>query len=311
VVHTNAAYTRLTGIDAHAAVGKPVSALLSVQGPDRLHAEADASNQEVGQENVNQQQQQLDPIAFQSVTGDTIQSLAEAHTERAAQASVNVNLERLVAACGFGKYHLLYAKARPHQMVGRNITIVARAGLSAALPAAAADVKSVREHDDPNVETSQMRFFVGPFDCVKCRASISPIVSAYPEAITTTNTNHQEPHVYKSKRRKHHHGHGSLHPNTGSYSDSTVPRQDHRGITHYAIQIDLVDDSKELNEKRSCSTSSTSVEANLLGLSKAELLRQRQASNPGRQPELQVAQQDDDGMASETTEGTVAVTVVA
>ncbi|CAB9509086.1 expressed unknown protein [Seminavis robusta] len=360
VVHTNAAYTRLTGIDAHAAVGKPVSTLLAVQEPSSMNRAGDAAIENVARApsnaNLNQaavpggvRQNQLG--AFQVETMNSFQRQGQSHAEaeeagraRAAQASQNdsgnINLERLVAACGFGKYLVLHARSRPHHMVGRNVTFVTKTGPagSSLPPAAAASapaVHSMRKLDDGSSDTSLTSNFEGPFDFLKCRSSISPILSDTIDSAVVTDTN-QEPHSHKNKRRKHHHhhhhgsteqqgsanasmsgGHPHNHLRRGLSSKDSVmiPKRYQQCITHYAIQLELFDDSKELNDE-SKSSSSTSVEANLLGLTKAELRRQRQAAQTGQhgtsqeESEQRQQQEDDDEMASETTEGTAPVTAV-
>jgi hypothetical protein len=77
VVHTNAAYTRLTGIDSHAVVGKTVGSILSV------------------------------PVE---------EAVDEGLPEEAAPSSVAPDLERLVTAGGFGNVqhlHVVAAKVAP------------------------------------------------------------------------------------------------------------------------------------------------------------------------------------------------------
>lgn len=358
VVHTNAAYTRLTGIDAHAAVGKPVSALLSAQGPERLSssmnpgegtrtdsAAAASANETVDPRSDVQareapRQNRMGAFEVETITsantnngerlGQSHAQAEEAGRARAAQAiqndQGNTNLERLVASCGFGKYHVLHARARPHQMVGRNVTFVNKAA-AARLPPSAPKANSVRRPDDGSSDTSLTTNFEGPYDSLKCRSCISPIISDTVDSAVVTDTN-QEHHGHKSKRRKHHHHStadqqtvssqrtsGLLHRRVSAAKDSATQKRYQHYITHYAIQLEIFDDSKELNGGGS--SSSTSVEANLLGLTKAEVRQQRCAAQAGQhgtsQEESEQArqqQEDDDEMASETTEGTAPVTAV-
>ena len=355
-MHTNAAYTRLTGIDAHAAVGKPVSALLAVQGQHSINGATDGGateNQDatLGGERLNQfhinQNETVttgSPIVLQSQgQGQSHAEAEEAGRARAAQASQNeggnVNLERLVAVCGFGKYHVLHARARPHQMVGRNVTFVNRSGplnggLNPGVAPSSLAADGMRRLDTGSSDTSLTSYFEGPFDSLKCRASISPIISDTIDSAVVTDTN-QDPYCQKSKRRKlHHHvngsadqqastatawsgGHHHHHPRRIHASkDSQLPKRYQHYVTHYAIQLELFDDSKELNDKGSMSSSSISYEANLLGLTKEELRRQRQAAQAGErgtsqeESEQRLRQDEDFEMASETTEGTAPVTAV-
>jgi hypothetical protein len=354
VVHTNAAYTRLTGIDAHAAVGKPVSALLSVLGPERLSSamnpdEATRAERAPGTETVNDngstrgaeapRQNEMGAMEVETITSansNNGQRQSQSHAEaaeagraRAAQASqsdqVNINLERLVAACGFGKYHVLHARSRPHQMLGRNVTFVNKCAAVGLPPSSKANV--MRKQDDSS-DTSLTTNFEGSYDSLKCRSSISPIISDSVDSAVITDNN-QEPHSHKSKRRKHHH-HSTAdqqanaaaarsishhHRRTSAGKDPATPKRYQQYITHYAIQLEIFDDSKELNG--GASSSSTSIEANLLGLTKAEVRQQREAAQAAgqqgtSQEESEQARQqdDDDEMASETTEATAPVTAV-
>lgn len=364
VVHTNAAYTRLTGIDAHAAVGKSVSALLSVQGPEKLSssmnpdegtsAEAAANAPGHDETTIEHGDARMHEVASQNLMDafelDTItvansnngQRLGQSHAEaeeagraRAAQASHTdqgkMNLERLVAACGFGKYHVLHARARPHHMVGRNVTFVNKSGSGGLPPSASSKVSAMRKQDGGSTDTSLTTNFegTGSYDSLKCRSSISPILSDTLDSAVVTDNN-QEPHGHKNKRRKHHH-HGGAdqqgpaqaprlnnhhHRRASAGKDSAPPKRclPVECVTHYAIQLEIFDDSQELNG--GASSSSTSIEANLLGLTKAEVRQQRLAAQTGQQgtsqeESEQVRQQDDDDeMASETTEGTAPVTAV-
>lgn len=280
VVHTNAAYTRLTGIDAHAAVGKPVSALLSVQSP------SEAANQAAIGQNIDHQ-----PIQVQEVAG----------TSNGMSGSASVNLERLVAASGFGKFHILYAKARPHQMLGRNVIFITKAGVAAALPPSAS-ANGISGQEDTNSATTCQ----SPFEALKCRSSLSPIISDTADAAAVTDNN-QEPHSHKGKRRKSHHHGGVEHQGPAAgvhHSRRPLPKRNAEGaITHYAIQLEVFDESKELNGSNSLS--STSVAAGLLRINKEQLRRQREVA--GIDEEAELHQPNDDEVDSETTEAVTAV----
>jgi hypothetical protein len=351
VVHTNAAYTRLTGIDAHAAVGKPVSALLAVQGPDSACGASEGIAREPNSAalgHARQNQMEVDEAESSMIgNADEFQRQGQSYVEaeeagraRAAQATQNedgnVNLERLVAVCGFGKYHVLNARARPHQMVGRNVTFVNRFGQANwGLPPAGASssiaANGMRKLDDGSSDASLTTNFEGSFDSIKCRASISPIVSDNVDHAVVTDS--QDYGGQKNKRRKHHNYHvgadqqgSTAAARTGAHhhhqrqahpgKDSLIPKRHQQFVTHYAIQLEHFDDSKELNDKGSICSSFASVEANLLGLTKEELRRQRQAAQAGEhgtsQGDLEQRQQqnEDDEVASETTEETAPVTAV-
>ena len=209
-------------------------------------------------------------------------------------------------------------------MVGRNVTFVSKAATG--LQPAAAKINGMRRQDDGSSDTSLTTNFEGPYDSLKCRSCISPIISDTVDSAVVTDNN-QDHHGHKNKRRKHHHytateqqgpappqRPSSHHRRTSSGKDAAAPKRYHQYVTHYAIQLEIFDDSKDLNGGGS--SSSTSVEANLLGLTKAEVRQQRQAAQTGQQGTSQEEseharqQEDDDEMASETTEGTAPVTAV-
>jgi len=354
VVHTNAAYARLTGIDAHAAVGKPISALLSVQGTDRLLTNTNPDNSEQRDDNTGADNSALGPPEIDRELADSVnrspmrpyevvaithanvnngqrhgQSHAEAAEAGRARASLatqnesgSVNLERLVASCGFGKYLVLHAKSRSHQMVGRNVIISKPAESGAATHGGSSNISAATSYFS-EVSTNV------PYDFVKCRSSISPIISDSADYGVVTDNN-QDPHGHKSKRRKHHH-HGPSdqqaaaavvrsgnhhHRRLHNGKDATNPRRYQEFVTHYVIQLELYDESQELNGKGSTSASSTSVEANLLGLTKEEVRRQRQVARGGEHATSQEESEqrhddEDEEMASETTENETLEAVTA
>lgn len=356
VVHCNAAYTRLTGIDAHAAVGKPVSVFMSIQGeaPSEFNAldlpetfveagEAGVSGgpQDLTRENMSQTARnegsrevsnQGTSNARHSTTDDeglsqSHAAAAEAGRARAAQApqnDSNMCLERLVAASGWGKFHVLNVTSRPQHLLGRNVTFVNAAPTGGST--AAGLRHGLRKRCDGSSDTSITSNFDGPLEYVACRISISPIVSDAIDSAIVTDTN-QDPHSHKSKRRKHHHNSneqlsgaaaswllGSQHRRTFSSKDSTLPKRYQQFVTHYVIQLEPLDSEKDLNGKESLSSRSTSVEANLLGLTKSELRRQREAAQGGTtgtsHGETEQPPEDEEEIASETTEATVPVNAI-
>ena len=158
-----------------------------------------------------------------------------------------------------------------------------------------------------------------PFEAVKCRSSISPIISHTTDAAAVTDTN-QEPHNHKGKRRKSHHGsveqQGSVsvaHHSRRQHGTAQMPKRIPEGtvVTHYAIQLEIFDESKSLNGTNSIS--SASVAADLLGLNREQMRRQREAvgivAAPDEEAESRQANLEDEEV-SETTEAVEAVTAV-
>jgi hypothetical protein len=230
VVHTNAAYGRLTGIDSHKIVGKPIRALLSVQEPSgHLVAPADA---------------------FRTSSPD--QRIA--------------SLERLVVSGGFGKMHTLLVHAASIQLPEANMTDCKDGGRLSSLN----DVEPCCSHEQPT------RY-------ITCKASIAPIVSSLEVGVSShTNDIEQGSHQQKLKNKKHD---AYLEPDADGRSflkvDPVHLRRHHHParVTHFVVQVcDICDDEQDFAD--SLSTSSTSVEARLLGLTKDKVKAQRAVTNP-------------------------------
>jgi hypothetical protein len=138
VIHANAAFVRLTGIDSHLVVGKPISELLII----RMNAS----------ERLDDTQQPDE----QRHHGDT-------SFQRARNRGRNeIGLERLVASSGFGQYHEVQVRTKQHHMIGRNVTVVNEGQSTQNLMTA---------WSDGSIDFDEQVF-------VQCKASIAPIVSA-------------------------------------------------------------------------------------------------------------------------------------
>jgi hypothetical protein len=140
VVYTNAAYCRLSGIDSHSAVGKPISSLLSIPDQDILAAVGANQESELpenstvaeakAREESLQDQNSIFPPSSQNDTTarNPNHAAAEAAGRARAAASREDNtdmcLERLVAASGFGRCHVINVLAKPHHMLGRNVSVM-------------------------------------------------------------------------------------------------------------------------------------------------------------------------------------------
>lgn len=88
VVHANAAFTRLTGVDSHEVNGRSISNLFTIPPP-----------------NVNRQNNNEGAVR-------THEAAAAAGRARAHDESVGMNVERLVVAHGFDGYHVISVAAK-------------------------------------------------------------------------------------------------------------------------------------------------------------------------------------------------------
>lgn len=261
-MHTNAAYSRLTGLDSHLVVGKGIATLLSVPAQ-----ESEPSPQDE-QESV---QQDGNP----SNANDLVAAAAagRARAQGSKPNTPDVSLSRVIVSCGNGHVNPVLVASKPHQMVGRNVSIVKEAGNTS--PAAgtrdegASNGTSLTSHDD------------GRF--LSCRMSIAPVTAAsssnsYMDIAAVTD---KDGDMQQGKRQKHdclsqdagHRGQEGREVSVHHRRHLHRPR-----VTHYVIQVQLQDGKPGKHESLdSLSSNSTSVEARLHGLSKAELEAQRLA----------------------------------
>ena len=132
-MHTNAAYCRLSGIDSHTVIGKPISTLLTIPDPQTLaavnlhHQQPTAGETAafpgVGQLLGNQGlHQDGNYDSFQSESREA-QGLtaAEAAGRARAAASQEETVEWLIATNGFGRWNFVNLNAKP--MFGQTLAI--------------------------------------------------------------------------------------------------------------------------------------------------------------------------------------------
>jgi hypothetical protein len=206
------------------------------------------------------------------------QSSEDLVAARAEQHTYEVGLERLVVACGFGRLHEVLVAAKSHQMVGRNVTIIKEApsNVTVALPVGSSPGGGSNDVllacDDTRASSS-----------IPCRIAVAPVVSA--------STTRDTASVHRSNQGKEVTVHHRRHP--------------HRQlVTHYVIQM-LTNDGNSDNLD-SLSSHSTSIEARLLGVTKAELEGQRLAAQ-GLNYESEMQVENEDG----STETKVPVAAIA
>ena len=105
MVHSNAAFCRLTGIDSHTVEGKPVSSILSVKPGEIPEWPVVATYPPIEDNNNNTEHQQQSP---------------------------GTDLERLLVTCGYGHLHVVQVQTQANnnnnnthggRMVGRNVIV--------------------------------------------------------------------------------------------------------------------------------------------------------------------------------------------
>lgn len=277
MVHTNAAFSRLTGIDSHAVIGKPVSNVLIM--PDDGAPQSQASNQDSESNGGN------------SVAGEpseTAGELAVAAAAGRARASMQnrkaVGLERLVASSGFGHLNLVHVRAKNHHMVGKNVTVVGQG---------AKEGQNQENREERSNDTSISSSIDRATSSVKCRSSIAPVVTAVSWADYGVVTDRDTATHPMAKRRKQEPPVHHKYPIPQKEIDANRKAAPHQIITHYVIQLHPFDEESGKRESEaSLSSNSTSVEARLLGLSKAQLQQQRMSVGQGPLEESEEAAED-------------------
>lgn len=273
VIYTNAAYSRLSGIDSHSAVGNPITSFLSL--PNEQVSQLNYQKEEPSTRNSTLKLDQTENFERMNdqnhTTIDAKNHVAAEDAGRArAVASVDdttmVDLEKVIVASGHGKLIKINIRCKPHKIIGRNVKVFKSM------------VPMKRNQEEGSNGSSITSSYNGPYNFVACTMSISPVVSSpeiYMDATMTNkekkgesyhnkgkrNDKEQDSHQQKSKRRKHHYTMNEI-----------VHNRKRQVISHYAIQLEPqeVDTTKNEAERGSHSSSSTDVEARVLGLTKAE-----------------------------------------
>lgn len=173
-------------------------------------------------------------------------------------------LERLVAASGFGRSHVIFVLTNPNQLVGRNVTFLGEA---------ASPLLSNREDGSYDASIASAE---GSHRCIACRATISPVVACpEPEDAIVVTDKDQDAHHHKNKRRNHHHHNdpklsaqqNHQHRRAMLLKEAVQNRKNiqRRRVTHYVIQlVPLGSDSRPWGSGESMSTASTSTHAHRL-----------------------------------------------
>lgn len=238
VVHTNAAFTALTGIDSHSIVGKPIRGVVSVphskQGfmlTEIDHTDGSQSGQSsmTNSASGNRQQEQgasaqQDPPGRQLYDGMSAILNHEA-AAAAGQARANSNemqdidVERLIAASGFGHIHIMNVLAKPHHhhLLGPNVSVT-REGNRGGNPHLVARLRGEHGSDGSSIPSND-----GPFHFMACRMGVSPVVSVT-NLLDVPPSQVAMDHENANKRRKYH--------SHRRHSKGT------QLVTHYCIQLE-------------------------------------------------------------------------
>ena len=172
------------------------------------------------QQRLNEQQQ---PPQQRHHLENMTNILNHAAAAAAGQARANsnemqeINVERLVAASGFGQIHEMNVTTKPHHMLGRNVTVTQQANQGG----------DHQREGEQGSQSSSIPSNDGPFPFMVCRMGVSPVVSAS-NAMDLSPPQVVTDHENSSKRRKHHNNHSYR-----RHTRTTI-------VTHYVIQLERV-----------------------------------------------------------------------
>jgi hypothetical protein len=284
VIYTNAAYSRLSGIDSHNAVGNPITTLLSLptqqlsqlnfqkdnqQSPENSTEKATTQNQ--NSNGMNNDQDHNNAATDSNNNHAAAEAAGRARAATSKNDDTEAGIEKLVAASGYNKLNKVNIR---HQMLGRNVKVY----------------KSKRNEEEGSNGSSISSSSDSPHNVVACTMSISPIVSipeTYNAAIVPDKGDHHKDnsHQHKSKRRKHHH------------------HNQRQVVSHYVIQLEACDDDLIKHEAEKESQASLST--------KGELRQQRVKETTMKTGNAHVLNADNEVESSEVSESCKHVSAVA
>lgn len=291
VILTNAAYTRLSGINSHTVVGKPISSLLSLP---------------------NGVESQLTPAITGSEQQDAeMRGGNEAQDISAATALQAISIDMLIANSGFGEWRKVNVFDKP--VLGRDFTMMKS---ESPRPLTSREEGSDGSSITSSYQGSQNHLSCKSFPskcfcCSNCAAmvdsnhaffpiigsmAVSPVVGSS-EAFTVQSDKDND--VHKTKRRKHQASDSSNqsgnagHPNRRTFQFRDMANRKRQLVTHYVIQLGRVDSpSQKSGSLGSQSSVSNGGEARILGLPNANSCRRRasQSRNENEQVHHELSQ---------------------
>lgn len=239
-VHTNAAFTRLCGIQSSVAIGTPVSSIISLPDANKESDSGSDNNNKDAMSSLsgNSQNENDRNSAIANSSAAETQREGEGQDQQAAdnnqipsgQTETALRIDRLIVSRGYGHIHEVNVVRMPH------------------LPRHKIEGSEVKFPSSPakrrNTDNSK----------ILCRMSVSPVISS------TTPADH------------HHHGH----TDTNNKRRKTRPAPNETiSVKHYLIQLEEVEGPCTLMSGSSCASADTLLEAKIKGITKAEVYARR------------------------------------
>ena len=242
-VHVNAAFTSLCGIQSSTAIGTPVASMISL--PDTTaNKESDSSESD----NTNNNMSSLSGSVEGNSQDSSNMAIANAGSlqrdgagapgddNNHLQSPAGLRIDRLIVARGYGHIHDVEVVSLPHHSHSHAIE--------------GSEVKFIEGNGPAKRKKKEDSKILS-------RMSVSPVISASPAEVR-------------------HHGHEG---NVSHQSSNNSKRRKTRpnellSVNHYLIQLEAVE-GPQLLVSRSSYTSDTTMEAQILGVTKTEVHARR------------------------------------
>lgn len=252
-VHTNAAFTLLTGIDSHAIIGQPVASIITIAEGAPPSKESDSSGSDItnNKDTLSSLSGSIEGNEGQNDAGLTNANDANQQVQEqpATEGNMEMNAQNTPVPAGFRIDRLIVARGYGHI---HNV-----------------EVKTLEPHTTAHaIEGSEVKFDEAKSgakrkkkdDKIFCRMSVSPVVMNT-ESWDRKCEGHADSEDHKSGNKRRKHGH----PPTGSPI-----------VKHYLIQLESTDGPCLLAKRSSFSSSTdTTLEAQMLGITRSELVARR------------------------------------
>jgi hypothetical protein len=254
IVHANAAFTRLTGIQSHTIVGKPVECAFCVSSTDEG---AGRGRQRQGDDSSSASEHPQTSEAHDSVVN------ALSHCMKTSQATPldasrarTQALEQLITVCGNSRPQDILVATNSHLLLGQDLTIMTNGQENSN------DFATLRVGDsiDGDVEKGNNESLDPRTRQIRCKVSIMPVVSA-------SRSIHFPSRGEAKKVKKQHGTEEHEPPRHGEVKELLSDSRCHHSnqiVTHYLLQIEKKSEEKMNSSGTLSSKSASEAEVGML-----------------------------------------------
>jgi len=281
-VHANAAFTQLTGINSHTVIGQPVASIIAIAEGLPRNKESDSSGSDITN---NKDAMSSLSGSLEGNEGQNAGHMVNANDpsrqdqqEPPSDGNVAMNAQEAAVSAGFRIDRLIVARGYGHI---HNVEVIFAPPQVAAHAIEGSEVKI----SDGNANAKRKK----KDDKIFCRMSVSPVVTS----IESWDSGRTEGHT-DSKIHSHSSSNGGKRRKHGHVANEFMI------VKHYLIQLESMDGPHVLGKRSSFSSSTdTTVEAQLLGITRSELVASRCRLERGS-PEVAPRPSADGGNVPET-----------